>query len=179
MTEETVIDVAPQQVVFLRFERKVSIGYDNVRTFSVSHPVPLSGDNAADAAEIDRVTSLIQEVVLDAVGVEYEVVNGTVVEKAQDLRPAPQPKDSGAAQGVGQTTSVQIDQFGDPNAVEQCPKCGGGMFNNRKDKAIAYAKAKAEGDNAQAEKVTKRPDFKCKNYRDRDGACKGVIWHDD
>src|SRR5688572_7304693 len=160
MTEETVIDVAPQQVVFLRFERKVSIGYDNVRTFSVSHPVPLSGDNAADAAEIDRVTSLIQEVVLDAVGVEYEVVNGTVVEKAQELRPAAQPKEQSTAPSASSGGAVDWGQFGDPDEVRACPQnASHETYNNRKDKAIAHAKALAQGDNAQAAKILKRPDF--------------------
>lgn len=169
MTEQT-IDVEPQQQVFLRFERKLSVGYDNVRTFSVSHPITLTGDNGADALEIDRVTSLIQQVVLDAVGQPYEVVNGRVVEADPVERPRSQATPAATQPAAAKTSAAPIDvsKWGDPNEVRSCPVCDGPMFNNRADKASGRTSYKA-------------PDFKCKDYRNppKGTGCPGVFWHNE
>jgi phage RecT family recombinase len=47
------------------------------------------------------------------------------------------------------------------NGAPACPKCGAGMYDNRKENA----ERKARGEKP-------RPDFKCKNRQ-----CDGVIWH--
>lgn len=173
---EPVIDVEPQQTVYLRFDRKVSIGYDNTRQFSISHPVVLTGSNGDDAVEIDRVTSLIQQVVLDAVGVDYEVINGRIVEKNTELRPPAEPKQSqpsspSASSGASVDASgFDVSKWGDPDEKRVCEldPSHGEAFNNRRDKAAGKTSFKA-------------PDFKCRQYRKppKGTECPWVVWHNE
>lgn len=148
MTDEPTIDIS-EKVAYLRFERSVSPEQYGKRTASLSVPIALGDDQEANARLIDDISDLVRAVVLAAVEVPFEFKDGALVESAPAVaakveQPAARPAPAAAAAPAGDTPA--------------CPKCGGGMFDNREGK-----------------RNPKAPDFKCKKYKG-DDKCDGAIW---
>lgn len=121
-------------VAFVRYGRKRPTEQYGSSEASVSIPIPL--DEVTDAA-ISTALETAQVAVLDTLGIEYEAVDGKIVEKAVVVVAAPAaPTAAAAAANVG-------NAFG--GSAVSCGNCGGDVWDNRQNK-----------------RNPKGPDYKCK-----------------
>lgn len=141
---------------------RVTVGYER----KLSQPLPQYehesasiflqadlGENPTDAIKDAFFTA--RAAVFEQLGVKTEYVDGVLKEILPEVAPAAQtPPPSAPSNGSPAPTG---------DGPPQCPKCSGGMWDNRKSNAEAVA-----GGNPSA---SKRPDFKCKN---KDGCGEGV-----
>lgn len=138
------------------FERKVQVRDYETATASIFIGFDIDPENeAATVQAANDAFFQAKSVVLEQLGItfEYDQEKG-MVKELLTAKFGP----------VTEVTPSQGNTTQGPRAVASsnetlCPECNGSMYDNR------------------ATKVNPRqPDFRCKNYKDKDGGCKGVIW---
>lgn len=169
-----VTDVEPRGTVV--FERKVSDGDYGSTLAMVSVQFPVSWD-ALDGA--DKTVAAAKEaffqakvVAFEQLGIkaEYDSEAGVLrevfgktfgavenVTSGEANTPRPAPARSAARPAAESSNSAA--------AGPACPECGSAMYDNRK-----------RNDEREAKGQKRQPDFRCKNYKDEDGGCSGIVW---
>lgn len=148
-----------EATAFVRYFRKSTpVNADKYDVHEASISIPLPCPNGADQDFLSRAAQVLADMKVEvwtALGIEYEIVDGNLVDKVVTPTPRPVAQPSGNGSGGGSAPTQQTAQGG--KAPDQaCGVCGGNTFNNT-----------GPGD----KKNPKSPDYKCKN---RD--CGSAMW---
>lgn len=139
----------------LNNEARGGLKYENEDAFvSVQFDV-VPDDDEATILAAKKAMDLAKYVVLQKLGVDFEIVDGSPVETLVTPVVSDVAVVNAAFPGA---TAAPARAAADSNGSVVCPDCGGPTWDNRKTK-----------------KKPTQPDYRCKAYND-DPPCEGVVW---